>query len=126
MEATERFERSDMAAQLIPVTNALTNYKLKVSLDGINLILVFSYNDRTQIWDMCVQDSGGNPLVDGIAMVTKYPLNYRFNAGQVAGMPPGIFLLVDQSGKERTPDITNFGQGVSLFYVPVADIQAAT
>ena len=115
-----------MSAQLIPVSNTPANYSLKTILDGVNYTLVFSYNDRTSVWDMCVQDSSGTPLVDGISMVPDYPLNYRFNYGQVPGMPPGLFFLIDESGQNRTPDNTNFGQGINLYYNPVADIQAET
>ncbi len=114
-----------MAAQLIPLNNQYANFQLKVSLDGTNYIFVFTYNDRTSVWDLCVQDSSGNQLVNGISMVPKYPLNYRFSAGQVPGMFPGTLLLIDETGQNRTPNLSNFGNGINLFYVPIADIQAA-
>lgn len=111
-----------MASQIIPITNTPANYRLTVPLDGSNYILVFTYNDRTSSWSMDILDARGNPLVNSIAMVPDYPLNYRFNKGQVPGMPPGIFMLRDESGQQRTPDNTNFGQGINLYYIPVADL----
>lgn len=112
-----------MSALLIPTTPTPSNYSMSIQLDGTNYILVFSYNDRTSTWEMQVQDANGNPLVSNVPMVPNYPLNYRMALGQIPGMPPGMFVVLDDTGQNRTPDNTNFGQGVNLYYEPVADIE---
>jgi hypothetical protein len=114
-----------MTAQKIPVTNTPLNYKMSIALDGTVYTLVFYFNDRTNTWTMDLQDVNGIPLVDNIVLVPKYPLNYRSVAGRVPGAPPGIFFLLDESGQDRTPDNTNLGNGINLYYEPVSTIPAA-
>lgn len=113
-----------MSAILIPTQPTPAYFTENIALDGVNYILLFIYNDRTSTWDMQIQDANGNPLCSNIPMVSDYPLNYRMALGQIPGMPPGLLVVLDDTGQNRDPDNTNFGQGVNLYYNPVADLEA--
>lgn len=101
----------------LPVTSTISAYSFKTTLDGQIYTLAFHYETRLGNWIMDIYDSTGAILLKaGIPMQTGYPLNWRY-AQRLAGMPPGLFFVNDDSGQGQSANTTNFGVTVNLYYI---------
>ena len=101
----------------VPVTNNSPAYSLKTTQDGQIYTLYFHFEDRLGKWLMDIYDSTGINLIKaGMPMQTNYPINWRY-AQRLAGFPPGIFFVNDDSGQGQQATMETFGQNVNLYYV---------
>lgn len=111
-----------MSLQVIPVRTDIYSYTERLQLDGQVYILGLHWNPRmgaAGTWLLDLSDAVGNNLLMGVPVVNGLPLTALFQ-GVISGLPPGDFLVIDESGQQRDPDLANFGQGVFLEYNSVA------
>lgn len=102
-----------MAYQKIPVRSDIPAYDMSVTLDGVLYYLSFEWNERGSFWTMTIADQNQVILVAGVRMVTNIDLLLRHKN---IGLPKGVFILLDTSGKNQDPAADNFGSTVLLFY----------
>jgi hypothetical protein len=102
-----------MAYQEIPVRSDIPAYDMSVTLDGVLYYLSFEWNERGQFWTMDIYDQDQVALVLGTRMITNVDLLGKY---KIAGLPKGIFLITDTSGKNLDASVDNFGIIVKLFY----------
>lgn len=79
---------------------------VKVSLQGKVYRLRFTWNDTGSYWTLGVMNSLGAPLLLGIKMIPRFPLNLMFGRGD---MPSGIFAVLtekDSIGRHDFADET--------------------
>lgn len=102
-----------MATIVIPVRSDLPAYKFRISLDQTIYVLDFGYNTRADQWYMSIFDQAETLLVGDIPIQVNVPLTDQYIR---KGMPPGRFVAVDETGKNRNPSISNLGSEIKLFY----------
>lgn len=64
---------------------------------------------------MDISNAAGVLLLAGIALISGIPLTYKWRE-TIAGMPPGHFLIFDETGAGRSPDMDTFGNEIKLVY----------
>jgi hypothetical protein len=108
-----------MADIVIPLRTDILAYALKVTLDNVVYTLRFRWNSRLAKWIMDISDVSENPLLMGLVLYEGIPLIWRF-VGRIEGLPPGGFLVVDETGQNRDPDVETLGTDVKLIYTEAA------
>src|SRR5262245_55138749 len=102
-----------MAAVRI-VTTPYPDTTQRVELDGVLYTLRFMWSGRGSCWHVNLADADGVAIVNGIRLVTSFPLLYRF---RYLAVPPGelyFFDLRDMAGK---PTLEEMGERYRLYYV---------
>lgn len=67
---------------------------LEAVLDDIEYYIVLDWNQFGNYWTMAIRNSAYATLIDGISMVTNYPLLWQF---KYASMPPGELYVMTSS-----------------------------
>lgn len=92
----------------IPTRTDHDNYELKLRLEGVEYAFTFMWNYRAEFWSMSIAG-----VVDGVALrVGSDPLEFV----PTEGRPPGVFTVVDSSGADEDPGLTDLGGRVLLLY----------
>lgn len=99
----------------IPVRRDSYCFFETVALGDSAYMFSFRYNSRMGRWIMDIADYSGNPLLSGIPLLPSYPLTDKF-IGKIPGLPPGNFVVIDETGAERIPGIDNLGVDIKLIY----------
>lgn len=124
-----------MAFQVVPVPRVIDPVtgnnsgavEFGVTLESKPVRFVFQWNRRGSMWEMSVFDGNAVPLVEGVAVMSGYPL---LRAYQNDALPPGALFVVDTQGTDAVPDLNGFGGANEgggrwqLVYMPLADIEA--
>lgn len=105
-----------MALIVIPVRTDIFSYTERITLNGSVYVLTFNYNLRMDVWFMDIATAAGTVLLAGIAFLQGLPLTYK-NVGRISGLPPGDFVLIDETGQDRDPGKDNLGQDIKLEYL---------
>lgn len=112
-----------MAVIEMPIRNDLPAYNFKQELEGSVFTFEFRYNERFACWIMDISDeTGDTPIILGTPVQTDVDILSRFI---LAELPPGQFVVLDETGAQRDPDRDNFGIEVKLFYVESTELEAA-
>lgn len=98
---------------LIPIRNDLPAYSYQITLESVVYTLTFRFNARMNRWLMDIADQTENPICMGLPMLVNFPLIERF---QNDSLPPGSFLVLDESGNNQNPDRDSWSNNVKLFY----------
>jgi hypothetical protein len=64
-------------------------------------------------WLMDIGDSNGNDILIGIPMLSNLNMHGRY---RTEGLPPGQFLVYDETGQNRNPTREEFGKTIKLLY----------
>jgi hypothetical protein len=100
----------------IPCYANLTHYDMQVVLDDVTFTLEFRWNTREQAWYMHVKQQDDTDVLDSVKIVINWPLAARYRDPR---LPLGYFLAVDSSAAQQDPGISDLGDRVQLYYVPV-------
>lgn len=98
----------------LPLFSTTPSYRYTVEIESVVYMLQFHFNDRMGRWIMDILTPSQVVILAGIPMLTDTDLIGRF---QNKALPPGYFLVVDNTGKHRNPDFDNFGTDVKLYYL---------
>ncbi len=109
-----------MTVQVVPTFfNGIARYRQVTALDGLDFVLYFSYNSRDGNWYMSIHDAQDEPIQGAVGR--KLVVNwepFRLVVDQRA--PLGLFQVL--STEHDDPGLLDLGNGVSLYYVPEADL----
>lgn len=104
------------APQIIPVALDNPLWRQRITLDGVNYIMRFDYNQREERWYMSLYSDAGAALALGVKVVCNFPLLMRY-AGR-EGYPQGMIVAIDLSGERgRSPTLAELGRRVKLHYI---------
>ncbi len=100
-----------MADLLIP-TSSDPHYVQTTSLDGTAYTLTFKWNRRAERWSLTLGTADGEPIIEGIALVTGCDLlkGYRY----LPECPPGILVCSPLGSDDATPGIVELGEGLRV------------
>ena len=102
-----------MAILEIPVRSDLSAYSFQITLETVVYTFAFRFNARQDRWIWDVQDVDGVPIVIGVPLLYGLPLLDRFKS---ESLPPGRFIVTDETGAERNPGRDSLGEDFKLFY----------
>lgn len=97
----------------------LPYFDMVASLENTNYVLEFRWNTRGSAWYLNVYDESGTTLLlAGLKLVANWPLAAYTTARQ----PPGLLIVVDSSGTDTDPTLTDFGTRVILLYYTASEL----
>lgn len=108
-------------AQRISIPPDSAFFTSRVELDGTNFLLEFAWNGRLRAWTVGVLTQEGDPLVEGVTVVTNRPLLKRFKSDP--RMPAGDLLAFDATSTIEYADYTQLGNEVDFLYVTEAELE---
>lgn len=97
----------------IPLDSEDPSFKIRTSLENVNLILRFDWNDRQERWMISFYDEVENPLIYRTPLQIDQEFLFRF---EIIGLPPGKMLLYDTSNKSVPCGRDELGKRCRLFY----------
>lgn len=97
-----------------PVGELNPSTVLTTTLDGQSYRIVLHWNGRANRWQGCLQDGTGNVLAGFERFVANMRPWYRFR--KTVGMPPGVFLIADESLTGTDPGLNDLGNRCKLLY----------
>lgn len=110
-----------MATFEIPITLSEPSFKIRTILEDVQLFLRFDWNGRDIRWNLSIYDTSENPLVVGLPMNVNTELVERF---EIDGLPPGLLMLYDTSGKNLEAGRDDLGDRCKLVYLTSDELEA--
>lgn len=111
----------------IPIPANSGSFDQRVDLDGSTFVLSLKWsqraNDGAGTWLLSVSTPDGEPLVDGVTVVSDRLLLRRYKADP--RMPAGDLVAVELTKTIPAPSYTDLGTVVELWYLERADFAAA-
>ena len=98
---------------LIPTDTSLATYTFSVELEEIVFNFRMQFNERDQSWFFDLLTEDGDPIREGIKVVTGFPL-LRLIA--TAGRPPGELFALDTTGADRRAGLNDLGGEILFVY----------
>ena len=101
------------------------NFDLRVTLDDVDFVLRFEWNQREEKWYLTVSDADEDAILSGVKVVADYPLLTL--AKHDSRCPAGQLLAVDSSGEGLDPhfsDLSGETPRVLLMYVTASEVDA--
>lgn len=87
----------------------------RIVLNGKQYLIRFTYNDTGGYWNFGLSDALGEPIVMGVKVVPRFPLNVFYYG--VAELPMGVFGVMTELDKVGRAD---FREGrASFIFAPV-------
>jgi hypothetical protein len=86
---------------------------LGVTLNGVGYQLRVIWNDFSQCWVMDLLDGDGNPIIQGIPLVTGTDLISQFKYLVIGGQ----FIVQSDNDTDVVPTFTSLGDTGHLYFV---------
>lgn len=103
-----------MATFEIPITDDSPSFKIRTILESVQVVFRFDWNGRDLRWALSIYDTSENPLALFLPMNINTELLERF---EIVGLPPGLMMLYDTSGKNDEAGRDDLGDRCKLVYV---------
>lgn len=101
-----------MATIELPVRSDVKAYNFTIELDSFLYTLRFRFNDRSGLWSMDIADSIDGDILNGVSLLTNIDL---IDVNKTL-LPPGRFILIDETGEDRNPGENDLGNDIKLLY----------
>lgn len=109
-----------MATLEIPIQVGDASFKIRTILEDIQLVMKFDWNGRDTKWNVSIYDTSENPLVLGLPLNINTELLARF---EIVGLPPGLMMLFDSSGKNEEAGRDDLGDRCKLIYLTSDELE---
>lgn len=114
----------------IPTSTTFPLYSQTTTLDGVDYVLRFLWNQREGSWFFSLLDADEDPIVEGLKVVVNLPLLRLVTDER---KPPGVLLAVDTTAPEvdraagekvlaLDPGLEDLGERVLLLYFSEAEL----
>lgn len=103
-----------MAAVVITTTPDVDTTQ-RVQLSGSSYTLRIVWSQRGNVFHMHMADTDGNALVNGIRLVTLWPILHRYH--YMPAMPPGELWFLDLRNQKAHATLADMGSRFRLYYV---------
>jgi hypothetical protein len=104
---------------VIPEQSAF--FTQRVELDGVDYLLEFSYNQRTDCFYLTIKDERGEHILGPRKIVSNYPMLrwHRYDAR----LPPGELWAIATNGTPTVPGMGVLGKDVGFYYYDLLETQ---
>ncbi len=102
-----------MATKIIDFTPTPAAQRFSIALSGVNYVFRFYKSSRTQAWYLSIYDSADTPLLEGVRVVSLYPLLYRHTCNPLLSLY-NLYAL-DTSGLTRPASGDLLGNDIKLY-----------
>jgi hypothetical protein len=102
-----------MAVIEIPITADGSAFEFSAALNNQLFWFKFNFNARLKRWIFSLLDADKEPIRQGIAVVTGYPV---LNRVQNVRKPLGQIVFVDTANTSLPPDFNELGTRVKMVY----------
>ncbi len=109
-----------MSQFVIPLTQGAAAFRTRVPLDGVDFLLDLTWNGRAAAWFLSVFSADGEPLVQGLKVVSNRPLLHRFR--HIEGMPAGELFAADYSQNVACANFEQLGTSIDFLYLDAAEV----
>lgn len=109
-----------MATFEIPITLTDPSFKIRTILENVQLVFKFDWNERDIKWNLSIFDTSENPLLYSLPLNVNTELLERF---EIAGLPPGLLMLYDTSGKNLEAGRDDLGDRCKLVYLTSDELE---
>ena len=109
-----------MAIVGIPVTNQVPNYRFQIDLESVQYYLEFRFNTRLDRWVMDIEDKDKNTLIQGVPILINLNLLAQY---VIEGLPPGVFMAINETGTQQEATRNTFGVDVKLIYITSDEVE---
>lgn len=109
-----------MATLEIPITLSDASFKIRTVLEGVQIFLRFDWNERDTKWQISIFDASENPLLYFIPMNVNTEILERF---EIPGIPAGLLMLYDTSGKNVEAGRDDLGDRCKLVYLTSDELE---
>lgn len=99
----------------LPVRSDFKAFLISLDFEGTTFEMGFDFNARLDRWVMQLRDIDGNILLAGVPILTEVDLNAQY---PLEGLPPGLFVAIDETLQGRNAGTDDLGNGVKLLYLP--------
>ena len=108
-------------AVIIPTDTNSATYIFSVELQLIVFGFRFQFNDRDQSWFFDILTAEGDPIRQGVKVVTNFPLLSRIAR---LDRPPGDIFAIDLTGEDRRAELGELGpeQQIQFIYFEPSEI----
>lgn len=108
-------------AVIIPTDTILATYTFSVELESIVFNFRFQFNNRDQSWFFDILTADGDPIRQGVKVVTNFPLLSRIAR---LDRPPGDIFAADLTGEDLRAGLgeLGIGQQIELNYFEQSEI----
>jgi hypothetical protein len=103
-----------MALLKMPLSQNLPWYSFTSTLDNATYQFELSYNDRSGRWNLSLQDVTGADIVSGLVLLNGIDLLAYVRH---LAVPPGILMVLNDTGADDEPTLGSFLTTHSLYYV---------
>ncbi len=97
----------------VPLDSEDPSFKLRTTLEDVQLVLRFDWVIRIARWSMSIFDDSESPILLGVTLNVNNELLERF---EIPALPPGKMLLYDTSGRWLECGRNDLGDRCKLFY----------
>lgn len=100
---------------LVPIEmdDALTDFQIRTELEGVSLVLRFTWQERSDRWFVTIMTAEEEVLLAGLPLHVNLELIERF---EVEGLPSGRLMLYDGSGGNTECGRYDLGDRCVLLY----------
>lgn len=98
----------------IPVDPNQTHFEFRTTLEEVDFVFSFRWNNRMSRWIMDIKDAEESPLILGQPLNVNVDYLARF---KVDGLPDGQILFVDATGSEGEAGVEDLGDSHFLGYI---------
>lgn len=89
-----------------------------ISIDGVEYVLRFTYNEKYDYWSFGVYDSKREPIIAMTRIVPNFPI-FHFYTGR--NLPDGVFGCLSDSGKVGREAFND--KTAEFVYIPNAELE---
>jgi hypothetical protein len=102
----------------LPITNEGLQ-RLSTVLGSTEYIVEMFYNTFANSWFFSLYDAEDVPLLNGVRVVTAWPLFFGFPR---ENLPEGELMLIKLDGTDTDPVMGDFGVNAALYYLEPEDV----
>ena len=102
-----------MTAIEVPITADGSAFEFSAALNSQLFWFKFSFNPRQQRWIFSLFDADKQPIRQGMAVITGYPV---LNRVQDVRKPMGQIVFIDTANTAKPPSFNDLGTRVRMVY----------
>ena len=107
-------------SEVLPVEPSIPNQRVGITLEEINYVFDFRWNDRTERWYMDISEEDETAIRNGISVSLGAILGGRIRDDR---FPLGALYAVDLTGEGIEAGLDDLGERVLIYYFTFEELE---